>query len=59
MFSNSAESKLHRLVPPASTAADDVRLASRRGMRGLLAAIGLGLLVWLATGVAVSMVVLR
>jgi len=27
-------------------------------MRGLLAAIGLGLLVWLATGIAVSIVVL-
>lgn len=59
MFSNPAESKLHRLMPPVSTTADDVRLASHRGMRGLLAAIGLGLLVWLATGVAVSMVVLR
>mgnify|MGYP000402588140 CR=1 FL=1 len=32
---------------------EDTRVSS------LLAAIGLGLLVWLATGVAVSMVVLR
>jgi hypothetical protein len=58
VFSSPTESKLHRLVPSASAAADDVRLASRRGMRGLLAAIGLGLLVWLATGIAVSIVVL-
>jgi hypothetical protein len=59
VISNLTESKPRHLMPTARSAKVDSNLATRRGTRGLLAAIGLGLLVWLLTGVAVSMAVLR
>ena len=48
--------------PPLSalgTTEDDTALATRRGMRGLLTAIGLGLLLWLITGVIVAFALVR
>ncbi|MGD9511071.1 MAG: hypothetical protein AB7O95_18980 [Geminicoccaceae bacterium] len=59
MISNLTHAEPRRLLPSASATKEDIRLATRRGTRGLMAAIGLGLLVWLLTGVAVSIVVLR
>ena len=55
MICNSTVSQPHRPL----TSAEDVQGTARRGTRGLLAAIGLGLVVWLLTGVAVSMAILR
>jgi hypothetical protein len=55
VISNLTYAKPYRSTTAAK---DDSRLATRHGTRGLLAAIGLGLLVWLLTGVAVSMAIL-
>ena len=41
------------------SAADEEQHAARGGIRGLLAAIGLGLAAWLATGVAVGVALFR
>ena len=58
VISNLTYAKPHHPTSTASVAKDDSDLATRRGTRGLLAAIGLGLFVWLLTGVAVSMAIL-
>jgi hypothetical protein len=58
VISNLTYAKRHHSTPTLDAAKDDSRLATRRGTRGLLAAIGLGLIVWLLTGVAVSMAIL-
>jgi hypothetical protein len=43
---------------PAESGLTGEALAARRGIRGLLTAIGLGLTAWLMTAVVVAMVIL-
>jgi hypothetical protein len=56
-------SQAFRLAQPTRlqgySPAHEERLAARRGTRGLLVAIGLGLAAWLATGIAVGVALFR
>ena len=59
MLSDLTDAASRPPLPAMGTTEDDTALATRRGMRGLLAAIGLGLLLWLITGVIVALALVR